>query len=79
MSKTTTTRKAAAAAFLSAFLAFQSNRDRAALPALNRDLDAALNQYREAHALSSACGLLDCVNHYNREHAATGEQEGGAK
>ena len=32
--------------------------------------DKAVAAYRKAHGLSSACGFLDLVNHYNRTHAA---------
>lgn len=56
----------AAAAFLAAFTAFQGNRDRNAAAAL----DKALASYRRAQGLAACNGLLDCVNHYNRTHAA---------
>jgi len=70
MTQNTKTQITAASKFLAAFNAFQSNRDRNAHAALNAALDAALVNYRKAHNLSDANGLLDCVNHYNRTHAA---------
>jgi len=67
--KITKTQTAAAAKFLDAFNAFQSNRDRNAHPALNSALDKALAEYRKVHGLADANGLLDCINHFNNTHA----------
>jgi len=70
MNTPTAKQSTAAAAFLAAFTAFQVNRDRNAHAALNAALDRALAAYRQAHGLAACNGLLDCVNHYNRVHAA---------
>ena len=70
MNKHTAEQITAAAAFLAAFTAFQGNRDCNAHAALNAALDTALAAYRKAHRLADCNGLLDCVNHYNRVHAA---------
>ena len=63
----TTAQAKAAAGFLAAFNAL--NTATAATRAkADKDLDRALDAYRQAHKLSSAFGFLDCINHYNATH-----------
>jgi hypothetical protein len=59
---------ATANTFLAAFNAYQ-----ASTPVNRKEtekaLDLALIEYRKAHKLGSANGLLDCINHFNQTHA----------
>lgn len=33
------------------------------------ELYLSVDEYRKAHKISSACGLSDCMNHYNDNYA----------
>jgi hypothetical protein len=66
--KTTKEQNETAAAFLSAFNAFQASTADTR-KAADKALCKALEGYRKAHGLSSALGLLDLINHFNQTHA----------
>ena len=55
--------------FFTAFAACNAAKTREEFKAAEPALDKALNDYRKAHGISSAFGLMDCINHYNRTYA----------
>lgn len=69
MNKPNTKLIAIANAFANAFAVCNAAKTREEFKIAEPALDNALAEYKKAHGISDAFGLMDCINHFNRTYA----------